>query len=300
MSRKEFWNLFKVYFPVALCATVIGFFYCLQWQTHEKHNQELSAIVDRIDDLQYKQDSLFSTLSDSLFSKDMDLLQANRLQLQEEKFKAHIGIEKQKLFEQFVAFAGIGSLAGVVAFFLLIPKEIHRRSKQEIDAQIADLVLGRKKEFGRMLQRYSEEVRLKQNLKIGVHCELSPALLDILRNEYDLSVEVVDIYQKSDCQIFIINNKNGQLGPIYKTKQDSDEMDSSKQPNEQEVSDKWQKLANRISINDNRCYFYYGKFFPLDILNDVEDQVRVSFANSPAQIYPNLLNLMKYQDKLSK
>ena len=82
-----------------------------------------------------------------------------------------------------------------------------------------------------------------------------------------------------DFDVLFINNLKGSL-------------------DKQDMIDK----AKQCLTNDKICLFYYnatGVFFPNKDL-DESTQDRINFATNAAQIYGNLLNTLKYQDKISK
>lgn len=264
----------------AKIALGIAFFFLValiisQWCFYNKANH----FVKEIGKLHIQRDSVLALLDTSKVSQQYITLQQKSQELQTERFTVELEKQKQSLFAYFVGFLGVGTLAGFYVLLFLVPKEIEKRAKLEVDEKIGDAIRGRSETVRRILSNYDIEAHLWQNKRIYCIGENDSLLQKILSNA---GFNFNNYYNaenppKYGYDILFINNANG--------------------------TEDLSKIVNEVnSLPDDIIAFYYNtnqKHFPSkDLKKGKED--KVNFVNAASQIYGNLLNTLKYQDKLQQ
>ena len=106
---------------------------------------------------------------DSLGLQDLDQ-RLQQLEAKEEKRQTLINItlkEKQlELKESILLFLGGSTALGLIAAFFIVPNYIKKRTQEEVDKQLADILSGRQTEVRRMLNHYNEENILLREKRI--------------------------------------------------------------------------------------------------------------------------------------
>lgn len=238
-------------------------------------------ISSNLDSLQHKLEFMYITLDTSNVLEQALAIQEAKLELQKERLRIELEYKKQELFWTNVAFLGVGTLAGFLWLILVLPREIEKKAKMEVDDKLREIIQGRSSALRKLLHEYDYEGNLCANKKIFFLGEDDPNVTDIL-DEYGLNImEKKEDHTKCEYDILFINNSQGKY------------MEKGKE------SDVIMKVK---SLPHNICVFYYNETnikFPVEQL-DSKFKRRINYANSLSQIYGNLLNTLKYQDKISK
>lgn len=273
-----------------------------QWCFYNKANH----FVEEIRKLHIQRDSVLALLDTSKVSEQYITLQQESQEFQTERFTVELEKQKQSLFTYFIGFLGIGTLAGFFVILFLIPKEIEKRAKLEVDEKIGDAIRGRSETIRYLLNTYDEESFLRQNKRIYIKGETDKEKVRAILIENGMNPENIyldeDTAKRNKYDIVFFNNFNGELLPAEPPKkQNAKEHDEAEDENKHEAFQKILEVmqAEKQSI----CFFYYNEtnvIFPNWKIQDYGLKKRINFATNPAQIYGNLLNTLKYQDKLQQ
>lgn len=263
-------------------AVAIGVFWVIALLLSQYYfNRQFNLAITQISSFQERLDTLVMNLDSTYNSEQILAIQKARLDIQKEQFDAALDKEKQQLFWYNISFLGIGTFLGFVTLLFWIPKEIEKRAKLEVDEKIADAIRGRSETIQNMLKDYDDETFLLQNKRIYVIGEKDDALIrKVLQNagfNFQNYYKTED-QTKNGFDVLLINDRDGTT--------DIEDI----------------ALVERIkSLPKDVAVFYYNstrKPFDIKKFPDMED--KISFVNAASQIYGNLLNILKYQDKLEK
>ena len=221
-----------------------------QWCFFNKANH----FVKEIGKLHIQRDSVLALLDTSKVSSQYLVLQQENQKFQTERFIVELEKHKQSLFAYFVTFLGIGTLAGFYALLFLIPKEIEKRAKLEVDEKIADAIRGRSDTIRNMLSSYDKETYLLQNKRIFIDGDEGKEKIQKILEENGFSPNNIFINQdeasKNGYDVVFINNINGDLlsNPPQKAKPE-EENEKTKTDYEQKLSDYNKKLDDVKQIS---------------------------------------------------
>ena len=157
---------------------------------------------------------------------------------------------------------------------------------KDVNSQIAKAFNDKQENVDKILEKADNEKILLKTKKILIWGEADNTIIKrVLRN---IGFNITDNLfeeEKDGLQydILIINNKSGTL------------------VKDKDTSKLLLKAKDHLS-NEKICIFYYNStlsHFPIGEI-DESMQDRINFATNAAQIYGNLLNTLKYQDKISK
>lgn len=272
-----------------------------QWYFQSKTNH----FVNEISKLHIQRDSVLVLLDTSEVSAQYLALQQENQKFQIERFTVELEKQKQSLFAYFVAFLGIGTLAGFYALLFLIPKEIEKRAKLEVDEKIIDAIRGRSKAIRNMLIDYDTETYLLQNKRIFIDGGEGKDKIKQVLEENGFNSDNIFTTEaeasKSGYDAIFINNMNGDVFPNEPKKDDKGNIDENLTKDYQQ---KFESLNAKIEAEKPViCFFYYCEKninFPIHKIKSYDLKKRINFATNPAQIYGNLLNTLKYQDKIQQ
>ena len=156
-----------------------------------------------------------------------------------------------------------------------------KQFEARLEEQIIKTINDKKELISKTLEHTDVEQRLLQNKRIYRIGEADDALIKKVLKNVDFNLQnyyVTDEEAKNGFDVLLINNANGQFQDLT-------------------------EFVNQVNqLSDNVVAFYYNttqKFFPSKDLNKGKED-KVNFATNPAQIYGNLLNTLKYQDKLQQ
>lgn len=183
-----------------------------------------------------------------------------------------------------------GALVGLVAAFGLIYYFLDESYKKKLETKVAEFdqkLTTRLTEIfnenesvvNSILDKANVEKQLFDNKKILIWGEEDATFIESALRKIKFNHKNITKDETQDFDVLFINNLKGSL-------------------DKKDMIDK----AKACLENDNICLFYYnasGIFFPNKDL-DESTQDRINFATNAAQIYGNLLNTLKYQDKISK
>lgn len=190
--------------------------------------------------------------------------------------------EQRKLLWWVLGFLGISTLLGIFA----LPQYIRQQVQARVDEELREIIRGRSRDVKRMLQDYERENYLLNNKKIYVYGEPLGELKSVF-DAIEFDPENIIINNKEllpSCQLILINNQNA---TIFDGKDD----------------EQFQTIISFMKGQSEKiCFLYYcekNKRFPTEKVNDFGLKSRINFCTNPAQLYPNVLNSLQYQNKLS-
>ncbi len=276
-----------------------------QWCFFNKANH----FVKEIGKLHIQRDSVLALLDTSKVSSQYLVLQQENQKFQTERFIVELEKHKQSLFAYFVTFLGIGTLAGFYALLFLIPKEIEKRAKLEVDEKIADAIRGRSEAIRNMLNSYNKESFLRQNKRIYIAGGTGKEKVRDILIENGINSENVyldeDTAKRNKYDILFFNNLNGELLPAKPQDKNGQKYDEAKYNEEmRKHNEAFQAILKMMQAKEQSvCFFYYNEtnvIFPIWEIRDYDLKKRINFTTNPAQIYGNLLNTLKYQDRIAQ
>lgn len=273
-----------------------------QWCFYNKANH----FVEEIRKLHIQRDSVLALLDTSKVSEQYITLQQESQEFQTERFTVELEKQKQNLFTYFIGFLGIGTLAGFFVILFLIPKEIEKRAKVEAELIVREKV---KKELDdeiskivKLIRNDDKEGMLIRQARIFIEGKLNDDVRDILK-EYGISNENGNFVRSIDQSNIVFICDDERFTNINLRNQSQDEMENILEENQ---NTHWKAIRDMVQshTHQSRCFFYYsnkGIMFPLEMFSDdIRSKARINFSTNPAQIYGNLLNTLKYQDKLQQ
>ena len=222
----------------------------------------------------------------------------HQLRTKELNFAAEKALVQQKntLFWWFVGFLGVGTIAGILTSIFWLPNAIRGKVEKEVDERIGEAIQGKSSTIRGMLKKYDYEDGLLMTKKIHFYQgKSSESFKDFLISLGFREQSFVDNVSQSD--IVFINNEDAFLPGIDLRRKTAAEIKELLK----EHSD-WKAVQTMINSYKTKCFFYYnakGMLFPSAMFSDLETLARINFATNPAQVYGNLLNTLKYQDKIA-
>lgn len=191
---------------------------------------------------------------------------------------------KEKM--QWAAGACVGLFAafGLIIYFLdeSYKKKLENKVKEfedTVTTRLSKVVNENENIVQSILDKANIEKQLFDTKKILIWGEPDSSFIESALKKIKFNHKNITKDETKDFDVLFINNLKGSL-----VKQD--------------MIDK----AKKCLSNDKICLFYYNTSrinFPNELLDD-SIQDRINFATNAAQIYGNLLNTLKYQDKISK
>ncbi len=233
---------------------------------------------------------------EQLEAQDFKESEEHKLRLEE----LDIALEKKKqnLIMWVIGFLGFGTLAGIIASFFLIPNYIRTQVQKGVDEEIRDVIHGRSNDVRRMLAEYGEENLLLKQKKIFVYGEDLGHLESILTvYGFDSTNFITDKTKLETCDAILINNLSSQI-LSDSPKKDDEDSDIKKQS----YDDQFNSILSFLKEQKkDKCFLYYsekGINFPIWNVTDVQLKSRINFCTNPAQICSNLINTLKYQNRI--
>ena len=238
-------------------------------------------------------------------SQDILSIQKARSNLIQDQLQIVLEKQKQELFWFNVSFLGIGTALGFLSLLFLIPKEIEKKARVEVDGKIGDAIRGRSHDLRTIIQSYDFESMLCQSKRVYFWGSPESEKIRCLLEENGFNPQ--NIHLKEDeatkgYEILFINNLKGEVLPPKPNpngnlpKEEFDRL-------HKEYNQKWEQLHAQLKEEDkNICFLYYseaGINFPIWEIKNYGLKKRINFATNPAQIYGNLINSMKYQHRLT-
>ncbi len=273
-------------------------------------HKKTKHFLEEIGKLQIQRDSVLALLDTSKVSSQYLVLQQENQKFQTERFIVELEKQKQSLFAYFVAFLGIGTLAGFYALLFLVPKEIEKRAKLEVDDKIGDAIRGRSEAIRNMLNSYDKESFLRQNKRIYIAGGTGKEKVRDILIENGINSENVyldeDTAKRNKYDILFLNNLNGELLPAKpQMDKNGQKYDEAKYNEEmRKHNEAFQAILKMVQAEKQSvCFFYYNEtnvIFPIWEIRDYDLKKRINFTTNPAQIYGNLLNTLKYQDRIAQ
>ncbi len=285
------------------------FFAVALWASQYYFTTKTSKALNEIKETYNKIDATLMQLDTALISKQYLELQGQKLKIQQENFGIILDKQKQELFWYNISFLGIGTAFGFLALLFLIPKEIEKRAKLEVDEKIGDAIRGRSETVRHLLNTYDEESFLRQNKRIYIAGGTGKEKVRDILIENGINSENVyldeDTAKRNKYDILFFNNLNGELLPAKPQDKNGQKHDEAKYNEEMRKHDEaFQAILKMMQAEKQSvCFFYYNEtnvIFPIWEIRDYDLKKRINFVTNPAQIYGNLLNTLKYQDKISK
>lgn len=266
-------------------------------------------------------DSLLAQSDSSSVLKRIEKIEARevlqeekqKLMLEELENKAEIQlIKKQHDFIIWIlAFLGLGTLAGAISLFFYIPNEVKKKADQEVKNRIESIVSNNETSVLNLIEEHNEEKNLFQNKIIRIWGEKDyTTLTKVLQNVEFKSSNIFwydEVKQGQAYDVLIINNENAKklskVNNFLFDAETEDEREKRVKKEEDKFTDQWAEIEQLIKEQaPNVCVLYYcnrNVRMPLEKIRDVDLQARINFATNPAQIYGNLLNTLKYQEKIA-
>jgi hypothetical protein len=271
------------------------------------------SIIAFTNPLLAKQDSTIVKRIEKIEATDQLEEREHQARLNELKLTAELEInaKQQQLLLWFIGFLGIGSLSGVVALLWYIPKKVQEEVDKEVRNRIEPIIKKNETSVVNLIDEYNEEKTLFQNKIIRVWGEPSFDTIKQVLNNVQFNPNHIlaydEVKQGQAYHILIINNEKGEILLSISPKRDGENEQDYRErvkPEKEKFEQQWKTIEEIISQQSaNVCTLYYcpkNIRLPIERINDIPLQARVNFVNSPAQIYGNLLNTLKYQDKISK
>lgn len=278
-------------FVLTLC--VVAIFVCFYFLTKSGNN--LSSSIDGV---QRKLDSIYLSFDTVIIPEQVLLIQDAQLELQKERLQLELESKKQELFWSNIIFLGIGSVLGFIWLLFALPKEIEKKAKAEVDEKIGDAIRGRSDVIRRMVHKYDYESNLCASKKLVImgESENNNIITKILEENFVNNIDDIsygEVLNKNAYDVLFLNNIDGK----YISDSNTEEENHIKPI-------KWDDVIKTIEkLPEHVCVFYFCELpsgrFPMEKIK-VDLKKRVNFANSLSQIYGNLLNTLKYQDKIPK
>jgi len=224
--------------------------------------------------------NLVAQNKDSSLVKRIELLEANETLFDQKKKLTLQEIESKNRLLAFLATLGSAAVFGIG--FWSAKKYFDKKLDKEIDGMIAEKL----KEKDALIKKMIADADIEQNLlntkKIKIVGEANQqAIKQVLRNVNYNMQHLIDDVNSKDYDLLLINNNQGKF---------YDGADKT-------------LITNLLKdMNPKACVLYYcsGRvFFPSGEPVLKQDLHKINFATNPAQIYGNLLNSLKYQDKIA-
>lgn len=223
--------------------------------------------------------TLFS-ISIWAFENEPDSIRIQKLETEIVKLSDY----KEKM--QWLAGACVGLFAafGLIIYFLdeSYRKKLENKVKEFEDTltvRLSKVVNENESIVQSILDKANIEKQLFDSKKILIWGETDSTFIESALKKIKFNHKNITKDETQDFDILFINNLKGTL-------------------DKQEMIEK----AKECLSNEKVCLFYYNTsnvFFPnRDLAESTQD--RINFATNAAQIYGNLLNTLKYQDKISK
>lgn len=152
-----------------------------------------------------------------------------------------------------------------------------------------DAIRGRSEDIRFMLQNYDQETHLRTTKRIFIigpnHIEKVKGILrESGINPNNIITDKQEAKERGYDLLFI-NNISGNLYA----------------PNNDQSEDQEKEMLKTINDEQRKvCFFYYCEsniHFPVQKIQDYEVKKRFNFATNPSQVYGNIINLLKIQDR---
>jgi hypothetical protein len=175
------------------------------------------------------------------------------------------------------------TLIALIGYFWSVYSFLKRQAEEQVKVQIGPIVEQYRADLLQLLNENSEEKILIANKLIAVVGEEDLNINRTLRiiGFSSNNLKQYDPEKKDSYDVLFINNSQG----VY--------YDGT-EPKKQALLNLVKKESEEVGI------FYYcetGINFPM---KEVTDPFKCNFATNPSQLFGNLLNSLKYQDKLKK
>ena len=240
--------------------------------------------------------SSFGVLAQSINGDSLKLIELdkrivvieNAEKLREKNFESQTNKYKNEIFKEFnekewdfYRNVVIGFVIGLLTIFIPIFIGFRKKMESMVNQTIVKKINEKDETIMKLLSEMDLETRLLKEKKIKIVGEQpdrgKKSIIEEVLKRVGFNMKNVG-YDLKYFDVLVINNENSSVEEV-------------------EMLEMAKELAR-----SNTTIFYFNnkrKHFPLDKLDDPELKMKVNFATNPAQIYGNLLNSLKYQDRLS-
>lgn len=231
--------------------------------------------------------------------KRIELLESNETLFDDKKELAIKEIQNEFNFWSIlglltgVTILGLNWLA-VMKYYKEKEKQLIEEMETKIEKNLATQIENNQELIRSMIDKADIEQTLLRTKKVKLIGETDISVIKkVLKNvKFDIN-NLFDIHDEIDeFSILLINNNQGMF---FKGVNRNDTMDAKIEKSKVLI-----ELIN--NLDDKVCVLYYcskGVYFPSDIPAFKPHLHKINFATNPAQIYGNLLNTLKYQDKIA-
>lgn len=206
---------------------------------------------------------------------------------QTEVMAVQLEIQKQSLFWYNIGFFGFGTILGYFYLLFYLPKQIESRAALEVDLQIVKLVKERQSDFFRLLNKHDIENQLIYQSHIGVYPDKTSLIQELKYLKFNqTNIICYPDITKKEIDVLIIDYEE------IKPTSDSDAID--------QIND----VLKEVFAKSPKISLFILKEKYDDKLNErlsewkKDHGIIINFANSYPQLYGNLMNTLKYRNRL--
>ena len=235
-------------------------------------------------------------------------LAAQRLDLQFKRIEDKIITTERKLQNDYYFFVIWGiplTLLGILGVFISAYKYLNKQARIKVAEAIKPHIERNETSVVDIIEKHDDEKHLFAYKKIAIWGEQDDGVIkNVLGNIKFTSANIRSYqdYKKGEVyHVLIINNTQGEALIKKPSRGNNSDIEF-----EEKLESYHQKLKTIkeliVQQAPHVCIFYFslaGVIFPIwEYNSNIQLQARIGFATTPAQIYGNLLNILKYQDHL--